>query len=204
MSIVSFQSREVALKTVGSRWDTGVVQVMKHIGKSFEKHAARSFDVRKYSAALGSCLNQTPILFFPFNDASEKSVSFLCRTDPGHLDKDVSESLSISALRVASAPAEALALDMDQAPLDYNIWPQLPEHLDCLRIAVNSATYGRKSSLFERFKKRKKLPFRVFTDVVLSAEDGISLGRHEGHDALGTMKKGAVKHHVSIPLQRSL
>lgn len=177
---------------------------MKHIRKSFQKHTARSFDVRKDSAALGSCLNQTPILIFPFNNASEKSASFLCRTDPGHLDKDVSESLSISALRIASAPAEALSLNVNQTPLDRKVWPQLLEYLDCLRIAVNGATYGRKSSLFERFKKGEKLPFRVFTDVVLGAEDGIGLGRHEGHDAFGTMKKGAVKHYVLIPLQRSL
>lgn len=177
---------------------------MKHIRKSFQKHATRSFDVRKDSAALGLCLNQTPILFFPFNNASEKSISVLHCANPRYLDKDVSESSGISALRVASTPAEALALDVNQAPLDRNIWPQLLEYLDSLRIAVNGATYGRKSSLFERFKKGEKLPFRVFTDVVLSAEDGIGLSRHESHDAFGTMKKGAVKHHVSIPLQRSL
>ena len=73
----------------------------------------------------------------------KKDISLFIRFDVGHMQEDVSEFFRIESLRVLTAPHKALALYVNKAALDDDIWPDGFESFDHVGIAVNSATAGR-------------------------------------------------------------
>lgn len=86
------------------------------------------------------CCNKAAILAFPSSDMVEESISVLFSFDVREFSENVPKLSGISTLGTGSTPAQALTLDMDQASLDFKVWPELLEHFDCLRITVYGAT----------------------------------------------------------------
>ena len=101
-----------------------VVEVVEHVGYSFQKHAAGTCYIAENPTGFfaGCYLGAIPV--FPGCDEVDKCIP-ICRSfDPTDLEKDLSQLTTVGRFRRVSAPAQPLSLDMDQAALDGRIRPE--------------------------------------------------------------------------------
>ena len=111
---------------------------MKHVRKSFQKHASGSLDVGEDPPALRLLCDVPTILLFPLLDIGKEAITILFGLDVCDVPKDVSELLGIRPLGIGATPLQSLSLDVDQTPLDSDARPQCLKHPYRLRVAVYS------------------------------------------------------------------
>ncbi len=113
---------------------------MEHIWQSSQKHASGSFDVAEYLARIRPEAYLGAISIFPISDRLQKVVPLGLAVNVEHLEEDLSELSSISSLGGIATPCQALPLNVDQASLDHDIRPELPENLCHVGVAINRKT----------------------------------------------------------------
>lgn len=140
---------------------------------------------------------------FPVPDTSQEGVALFRGSDTHDISKDHPQLLGIHSLRIGPAPGETLSLDMHQAPLDGNTWPQGSNHSQSLGVAVGREALRGQAPLFQGSEEADELSLRVLSHIVLTGDDRVGRRIHQGDDTFRPVEEGAVKDHVLHPFQRA-
>lgn len=134
---------------------------------------------------------------FPLSQLGQKMLSFGLSPDRHDLKKEVSEMSGIRTFRMMPAPGEALALNMDQATLDRDPWPQPAKHLEQVGIPVHCGTPRGQTPYFQVRAKSQQV-FGTFRDIVSSHEELIALGIHHRKDSSAPFQEGAIENNMAM------
>jgi|SRR6266496_638582 len=166
---------------------------MKHIRQSSQQHASGTFDVAEDPAGLKSISYLRTVSVFPFIHRLKKLVPLCPSMNLSYLKKDSSELSGISCLGIAATPHQPLPLNVYQAPLDYDSWPEFSKDLYYLRITINGKAKRTQSILSQMTKECRELRLRIFGDTILASQNHVGLSIHQGNKTSRTVKKSSVQ-----------
>ncbi len=130
---------------------------MEHIWQSSQKHDSGSFDIAEHLACLSPEAYLRAVSVFPISDRLQKVVPLGLAANVEHLEKDLSKLSGVSGLGVAPAPRQALPLNVDQASLDCDVRPELPEDFYYMGIAIDGKTARMQSVPAQPLKECQEL-----------------------------------------------
>jgi len=133
----------------------------------------------------------------PESQLGQKTLPFGPGPDRHNPKKKVSQMFGIRPFRLASAPGETLALNMDQATLDRDPWPQPAKHLEQVGISVHCGTPRGQTPGFQVRAKSQQV-FGTFRNIVSSHEEPIALGIHHCKDSSAPFQEGAIENNMAI------
>lgn len=140
--ILFLQTTEISLKRVGAHRDLRVIEELEEVRSRMEQHAPGASEVAPDPPPLSPFLDARAISTFPYIERHEESVAVFKRPDGGELEEEFPETFGVDSLRVPSAPHESLPLDVNEASLDADGGPDLPEGVKKSGISVNCGGDG--------------------------------------------------------------
>ncbi len=169
---------------------------MKHIRQSSQEHTSGSFDIAEDVTSLRSAMYLGAVLMFPFSDSGEELVPVCLGTNPGNTEKDLSELSCICGLGGAAAPGQPLPLDMYQASLDCDIRPEFPDDLCYVGVPINRKATRMQPMPYQPLKECYELSLRVLGDTILTTNNHVGLGIHQGDKTTWAVKESPVQDEV--------
>lgn len=203
LSVVLFEASKIAFEAVGCGGDRRMIEIMKHVRQGLEQHTAGTDEIAEHPATFGTVNKTLAVTTFPLGNSVEEHVALLVRTDGRDVEKKFPEMFGIGTRGMATAPHEALTLDMDQTSLNEDRRPEGGQKTDHLGIAIHRATEGSQTLFFERHEEAAELRHRVFGDIVAALDYAVVRSIHEGHNAHAIVEEGAVEDKIAILADRS-
>lgn len=171
---------------------------MKHIRQCSYKHTSGSLDVAEDVSGFMPVIDHRAILAFPFDDSFKELITVCQCVNPGNLMEYLPQLTGVGSLREATAPGQPLALNVDQAPLNCDFRPELPEYLYHVGITVHRKARWLQSSRNQVFKEQFQLRLRALRDTVFPCYKRMGTSIHQGHETVWTMKESTVKDKMPI------
>jgi hypothetical protein len=196
LAVMGLKPGKVAFQAISRGRYTGINKVMKHIRQSPEEHAPGPLDITKDRARFGPYRYLGAVLIFPGIKKPEKLIPVMSSVDTGNFEKYIPELPGVGGLGIGAAPGQSLALDMDEAPLHQSVWPECPDNLHDLGIAVNGKAARAQS---KRIKEPQNLRLGTFGNPVPPGYDSVGVSIHQDCKAKGTVQKCAVEDEVFAP-----
>jgi hypothetical protein len=169
---------------------------MKHIRQGPQQHTTSTLDVTKNMTSFAPYADLHAVHFLPINNSLKKGIALRRSIYVSDFEEDFPELSRVVRSGRSTAPGQTLTLDMDQTTLHDNIWPEILDRLDHLRITINRKTTRIQTITDQTLKKFLELNIGVFGHAILTGNQLATTSIHQSHDATGALQKCAVENKV--------
>ena len=141
---------------------------MKHIRQGPQQHTTSTFDVTENMTSFAPYAYLQAVHFLPISYGLKKSIALRRGIYMSDFKEDFPELPRVVRSGKSTAPGQTLTLNMDQTTLHDNIWPEISDRLDHLRITINRKTMRIQTIPGQTLKKFLELNIGVFGHTILT------------------------------------
>lgn len=137
---------------------------------------------------------------FPFPDLEDELVALGEGLYFGHPSKEGLEMFGFGSFRMPAAPTQALALDMDQTPLNGQVGPKGMKDPNDLRIAVHRGAAGSQVPHQQGLAEGEEVAISL-GDIPHAMEEKGALGTHDRVESLAMLEPRPIENQVRMAAQ---
>ncbi len=172
-----------------------VVKIMKHVRQRSEQHASRTFQIAKDPTGFWGMSNEVAIAMFPCFNKREELGAFFTSVDMHHSKEEKPQMFCIGAFGKTATPTQSLTLNMDEAALNHDGCPLVPQGFDKVRITVNGSAFWYYGTFCECMTQTAQRDW-AFGDTRFSMHHGKVFSIHHSKYSFALFEKCAVENQI--------
>lgn len=198
LPVAHFETAEIALESIGVVDKVGIVQEVEHMRHCMHYEAAGAFEIAEDFAFFGREIDLPPVAILPIVELSDPTVAVCGSVDVGELKEQIPQVPGVGALGSATAPGQALPLNVHQTPLQSDLGPLGVQIAQQLRIPIGGDA-DRIQPVTRQLSAKRFHALRTLLDTVRSSDQTIGLRvHHSGDRSPATAEIGAVDEEIPI------